>query len=95
MAASKRNKIKSDLQAMMQEKGLTSALYEAQIEQYMAYYDQQQSLNDVIATTENQKIRMECMKEIRQIDKAMLGILKWMGIDPTKKAPVKDESYDL
>ncbi|MCD8396103.1 MAG: hypothetical protein LUD12_02760 [Lachnospiraceae bacterium] len=95
MASTKRNKIKSDLQKIMSQKNLTSALYEAQIEQYMAYYDQQQSLNDVIGNTDNQKIKMECMKEMRQIDKSMLGILKWMGIDPTKQPQEKEESYDL
>jgi len=61
----------------------------------MAYYDQLQNLNKVIKTTDSQKIKIECMKETRQIEKSMQGILKWMGVDPAEEKTEAEENYDL
>lgn len=94
MAASKKSRIKNDIIAKMEQKGLTSPLYKAQLDQYMIWYTQLTDLNRLAASTDNQKIKLDCMKEARQLQKSMQGILDWMGIDPNAEE-AQEDNFEL
>lgn len=99
MAITKRNQVKQDLESKIELKKLTSPVYRSQLDQYMKWYDQLQNLNRLATelAKDSRGIRAytECLKEARQLQKAMQGILDWMGIIPAEEETEDDSELEL
>ncbi|MCD8198237.1 MAG: hypothetical protein LUE24_13915 [Lachnospiraceae bacterium] len=97
MAITRRNAIKRDLEKKLEEKSLTSPIYRSQLDQYMKWYDQLENLNRQTETLRGGSMRtyIDCLKEARQLQKSMQGILDWLGVVPDAEPDEEQESYDL